>query len=70
MFKYSITSLRFSTGITSIHGTIDASREFSFGINILLYHFSFAHIVAGNTEATFLRFQSRDNSPKNIESNT
>jgi hypothetical protein len=64
LFQLSIstTSSKLSTGITSIHGIIDASCEFSFGTNILLNHFSFAHIVAGKTDATFLSLQSRDNS--------
>jgi hypothetical protein len=64
----SITSNKFSTGITSIHGIIEASFEFSFGTKILLNHFFCAQIVAGKTEATFLSLQSRDNSQIKIES--
>jgi hypothetical protein len=67
-FNISIASSKDSTSITSIHGIIDASRELVFGTNILLNHFSFAQIVAGKIEATFLRFQSSDNSQIKIES--
>jgi hypothetical protein len=70
LFNISITSSKFSTGITSIHGIIEDSKTLSFGINILLNHISFAQIVAGNTLETFLSLQSRDNSHKNIESLT
>jgi hypothetical protein len=40
LFKNCIISDKLSTGITSIFGIIDASNAFSFGINILLNHFS------------------------------
>jgi hypothetical protein len=64
----SVTSSKLSSGITSIHGTMDASFEFAFGTNILLNHFSFAQIVAGKTDATFLSLQSSDNSKIKTES--
>jgi len=57
-----LTSHKLSTAITSIPGITEASFAFIFGTNILLNHFSFAHIVAGSTEATFLSLQSSDNS--------
>jgi hypothetical protein len=63
----SINSLRLSTQITSIQGIIEASKTFSFGINILLNHFSFAQIVDGKTQFIFLSFQSKDNSHIKIE---
>jgi hypothetical protein len=40
LFKNCIISDKLSTGTTSIFGIIDASKAFSFGINILLNHFS------------------------------
>jgi hypothetical protein len=67
-FNICMTSSRLSTGITSIHGTIEASGTFCFGRNILLNHFSFAPIVAGSTLETFLSFPSSESSHKNIES--
>jgi hypothetical protein len=47
---------------------IEASLEFCFETNIFLNHFSFAHIVAGSIDATFLNFPSSDNSHKKIDS--
>jgi hypothetical protein len=66
-FKISINSLKFSTQITSIHGIIEASIKFSFGINIRLNHFSFAQIVDGKTPFIFLNFQSRESSQIKID---
>jgi hypothetical protein len=68
LFKIFIASCKLSIGTTSIQGIIDASKEFSLGINIFLNHFSLAHMVAGNIEATFLSLPSKDNSHKNIDS--
>jgi hypothetical protein len=70
LFSIFIASSKLSTSITSIQGIIEASFPFAFGTNILLNHFSFAHIVLGNTLETFLSFQSRDNSQIKIESFT
>jgi hypothetical protein len=68
LFKISINSFKFSIQTTSIHGIIDASNTFSFGIKILLNPFSLAQIVAGKTQFIFLNFPSRDNSQIKIES--
>jgi hypothetical protein len=68
LFKISINSLKFFTQITSIHGIIEASVTFSFGIKIFLNPFSLAQIVAGKTPFIFLNLPSRDNSQIKIES--
>ena len=68
LFKTLIKSSKFSTQITSIHGIIDASKTFSFGKNILLNQFCFAHITEGNTQETFLKVPSKANSQRKIES--
>gem|GEM_PF-570917 len=67
-FNIFITSSKLSTGMTSIHGIIDASGTFCFGRNILLNSFSFAPIVAGRILETFLSFPSSESSQRNIES--
>jgi hypothetical protein len=66
----SINSLKLSTQITSIHGIIEASITFSFGINIRLNHFSLAQIVDGKTPLIFLSFQSRESSQVKIDFST
>jgi hypothetical protein len=66
-FKISINSHKLSIQITSIQGIIEASKTFSFGINICLNHFSLAQIVDGKTQFISLNFQSRDNSQIKIE---
>jgi hypothetical protein len=67
-FKICFNSFKSSTQTTSIHGIIEASKIFSFGIKILLNHFSFAQIVLGKTQFIFLNFQSSDNSQIKIAS--
>ena len=61
-----INSQRFFTSTTSISGMIDASSALTDGTNILLNHFSFAPIVAGRTDFTFLSLPSSASSHINM----
>lgn len=65
-FKKETSSFKSEIAYTSIPGITLASFAFSYGINILLKPASFAAIVVGSTDDTFLSFPSRESSHKKI----